>query len=69
MDFHNTVDRESVTNFGAHSDPKRNLDHISFFSPGRFFNDFTQILFSNGAHLNLCASLLLNCTVLFFVFL
>ena len=34
------------------SDPKRNLDHRSFFSLGWYVNEFIQIIFSNKAHLN-----------------
>ena len=55
MDFENTVDRGSAVNFGADSglclsrmfrilDPKRNLDHRSFFSLGRYVNDLIQII-------------------------
>ena len=51
-DFENTVDRGSAVNFGADSGlclsfdavrisgPKRNLDHRSFFSLGRYSNEF-----------------------------
>ena len=50
----NTVDRGSAVNFGADSGlacldvrilgPKRNLDHKSFFSLGRYVNEFFQII-------------------------
>jgi len=69
VDFHKTVDRGSAVNFDADfldvciSGPKRNLDHKSLFSRGRFANEFIQILFSNEAHLTclaFCAGLLLE---------
>ena len=54
-DFENTVDRGSAVNFGADSGlclswcrilgPKRNLYHRSFFSLGRYVNEFIQIIF------------------------
>ena len=66
-DFENTVDRGSAVNFGADSGlclsyvrtlgPKRNLDHRSLFSLGRYAKLF---LFSNEAHLNLGVRLLLE---------
>ena len=53
-DFENTVDRRSAVNFGAVPDyacldvrilsPTRNLDHRSFFSLGRYVNEFSQII-------------------------
>ena len=55
-DFENTVDRGSAVIFGADSglcqsyirilDPKRNLDHRSFFSLGRNVTEFVQIISS-----------------------
>ena len=42
VDFENTVDRGSAVIFDADSGllgPKRNLDHRSFFSLGRYLND------------------------------
>ena len=53
-DFENTVDRGSAVIFDADSglcwssvwilDPKRNLDHRSFFSLSRNVNEFIQII-------------------------
>jgi len=41
--------------------PKRNLDHRSFFSLGRYVNEFIQIIsFSNEVHLNSGVRLLLE---------
>ena len=60
-DFENTVDRGSVVIFDVDSGlclsyvgilgPKRNFDHRSFFSFGRYVNEFIQIIFfSKEAH-------------------
>ena len=62
-DFENTVDHGSAVIFDADSGlclsyvrilgPKRNLDHRSFFSLGRYVNEFIKIIvFSNEAYLN-----------------
>ena len=54
-DFENTVDRGSVAIFDADPalclsyvgilGPKRNFDHRSFFSFGRYVNEFIQIIY------------------------
>ena len=54
-DFENTVDRGSVVIFNADCGlclsyvgilgPKRNLDHRSFFSLGRYVNEFIRIIY------------------------
>ena len=70
-DFKNTVDRGLAVSFDADSglclsyvrilDPKGNLDHRSFFSLGRYVNQFIQIIsFSKEVHLNSGARLLLE---------
>ena len=67
-DLENTVDRGSAVNFGADSGlflsgclflgHQRNLDHRSFFSLGRYVNEFIQIIsFYEKAHLNSSARL------------
>ena len=46
--FQNTVNRGSAVIFDADSGllgPKRNLDHRSFFSLGRYVNKFIQIVY------------------------
>ena len=44
--------------------PKRNLDHISFFSLGRYVNEFIQIyLFSNKARSGVRLLLELYCVI------
>ena len=55
-DFENTVDRGSAVTFDADSGlclsyvrilgPKRNLDHRSFFSLGRYVYQFIQFIYS-----------------------
>ena len=60
-DFENSVDRGSTVIFDADSglyrspawilSPKRNLDHRSFFSFGRYVNELIQIIiFSKEVH-------------------
>ena len=53
-DFENTVDRGSTAIFDADSGllgPKRNSDHRSFFSLGRYINELIQIfIFSKEVH-------------------
>ena len=54
-DFENTVDRGSAVIFDADPGlcrfyvrilgPKRNLNHRSFFSLGRYINEFIQIIY------------------------
>ena len=70
-DFENPVDCGSAVNFGTDSGlclscclilgHNRNLDHIYFFSLGRYADEFIQIIsFFEKAHLNLFVRLLLE---------